>query len=489
MAFTSLHFVAFFLVVYGLYRLLPHRWQNGLLLVASYYFYASWDWRFAGLLIAATLVAYASGLALGREGNGARRQAVLAASAGFYLALLGLFKYFAFFAENLRKMLALAGWHLDPVTVTILLPIGISFYTFIALGYVIDVYRRQTEPARNLLDVAVFISYFPHLLAGPISRASVLLRQIGSPRSAKAAQVTEGAWLILWGAFKKVFVADNLAHVVDGIFAPGAMPGGMAVILGTVAFAFQIYGDFSGYTDIARGTSKLLGIDLAVNFRFPYFVRTPQEFWSHWHITLSEWLRDYLFLPVSYVLSRHLDGVRWLGRRDDYWIYAGATLITMLLGGLWHGAAWTFVLWGVYQGLLLVIFRFAASGRRRRLRAGLTAWTLRWRDLPGVLLMFALTCFGWLIFRAGSWSQVVMLTGRVFTAFAPSWAVLEAVGLPILVYAGPLLVIHSAEARRGTLNVVLTWPRVARYAVYVALCYTIVLFGDFQGSEFIYFQF
>jgi D-alanyl-lipoteichoic acid acyltransferase DltB (MBOAT superfamily) len=408
---------------------------------------------------------------------------------GFNLAVLGFFKYFNFFAENLQAVLALAGWRTDGFTLTVLLPVGISFYTFVAMSYVIDVYRRQVEPARSLLDVAVFIGFFPTLLAGPIARASVLLRQIRSPRVPARAQVTEGLWLILWGCFKKMYVADNLAHVADGVFAAGGAPSGLATVLGTIAYAFQIYGDFSGYTDIARGTSLLLGIELNINFRFPYFVRTPQEFWSHWHISLSEWLRDYIFLPVSYALSRRLDGVRWLGRRDDFWIYSGATAVTMLLGGLWHGAAWTFVLWGAYQGLLLVIFRFFMGGRRRHRRGPQLGWTFQWRDLPAVLLMFGLTCYGWLIFRAGSWSQIAGLTGRVFTAFAPSWAALETVGLPILACAGPLLVIHTAEARRGVPNVVLAWPRAARYAVYVAIVYTIVLFGDLQGSEFLYFQF
>ncbi len=489
MVFTSLHFVAFFLVVYGLYRLLPHRGQNYLLLAASYYFYASWDWRFLSLLVATTLVAYSCGAALGRLNDRRRRKQVLVAGVVFNLAILGFFKYFNFFADNFHALLALAGWRTDGFTLKVLLPIGISFYTFVAMDYVIDVYRRQTEPDRNLLDVAVFIGYFPTLLAGPIMRASTLLRQIGTPRSRHAAQASSGLWLILWGSFKKLVVADNLAHVANQVFASGGAPSGMAVVLGTLAFAFQIYGDFSGYTDIARGTSRLLGIELGVNFRFPYFVRTPQEFWSHWHISLSEWLRDYVFLPTSFALSRRLDGVRWLGRRDDFWIYSGATIVTMLLAGLWHGAAWTFVLWGAYQGLLLVTFRYVMGGRRKHRLGSQARWTFQWRDLPAAALMFGLTCYGWLIFRADSWSHVVSLTGRIFTAFAPSRAVLETGGLPLLAYAGPLLVIHTMEARRGTLDVVLEWPRVARYAVYAALVYAIVLFGDFEGSEFLYFQF
>jgi len=488
-SFNSLPFVVFFLAVLGLYRCLPHRGQNWLLLAASYYFYASWDWRFLGLLLASTGVSYGCGLLLGRLDGGRARRAVLAAGIGVHLALLGFFKYFNFFAANLQTLLASAGWRLDAFTLSVLLPIGISFYTFVAMGYLIDVHRRQTAPCRNPVDLAVFIGFFPTLLAGPIVRASSLLTQIRAPRSPGAAQAAEGAWLLLWGYFKKMFVADNLARVVSQVYGADTAPGGLAITLATVAFAFQIYGDFSGYSDIARGASKLLGIDLAVNFRFPYFVRTPQEFWTHWHISLSEWLRDYLFLPLSYAFSRRLDGVRWFGQRDDFWIYAASTTVTMLLAGLWHGAAWTFVLWGAYQGALLVCFRFVALRRRRKHRGVPGNWNFEWRHTPAVLGMFVLTCYGWLIFRADSWSQIVLFTGRIVGGFEPSWDVVRAAGLPLALYAGPLLAIHAAEARKGSLEAVAGWPRIARYATYVALVYAIVLFGDFERSEFLYFRF
>ena len=489
MVFNSLQFIAFFLVVLGCYRVLPHRGQNVLLLVASYVFYASWDWRFLGLLVACTAVAHVCARLLGRLGDGRPRTLVLMLGVSTHLALLGCFKYFNFFADTLQALLGLAGWHLDSFTLKVLLPVGVSFYTFVAIGYVIDVYRRHIDPCEDLVDVAAFIGFFPTLLAGPIERASSLLRQIRTPRLPGAVQAADGAWLILWGCFKKMFVADNLARVVAGVYGAGAGPGGLAIALATVAFAFQIYGDFAGYSDIARGIGKLLGIELVVNFRFPYFVRTPQEFWTHWHISLSEWLRDYLFLPLSFACSRRLDGVRWFGLRDDFWIYASATIVTMILAGLWHGAAWTFVLWGAYQGGLLVVFRFLALRRRKRRRQPISGWVFEWRQVPSVLLMFGLTCYGWLVFRADSWAQAVEFTSRLFTAFDPSWAVVRAVGLPLLVYAGPLLAIHTAEARRGSLETVQGWPRLARYSLYTAIVYTIVLFGEFEGSDFLYFQF
>jgi D-alanyl-lipoteichoic acid acyltransferase DltB (MBOAT superfamily) len=490
MVFNSLYFLAFFLAVSALYRVLPHRAQNWLLLAAGYVFYAAWDWRFVGLLAAATLVAYACGLLFGRVEDGRRRSAVLVFGLGAHLVLLAFFKYFNFFADNLQALAGLIGWRFDGFTLKVLLPVGISFYTFIAMGYVIDVYRRQTEPCHDLVDVAVFIGFFPTLLAGPIVRASSLLRQVRAPRSPSAAQAAEAAWLILWGYFKKMYVADNLAHVVNQVYGAGSDAGGLGVALGTVAFAFQIYGDFSGYSDIARGISKLLGIELIVNFRFPYFVRTPQAFWTHWHISLSEWLRDYLFLPLSFWFSRRLDGVRWLGLRDDFWIYAAATMATMVLAGLWHGAAWTFVAWGAYQGLLLVVFRLAALLRRRRGRRGtLAAWAFAWRDVPGALGMLALTCYGWLLFRSASLSQAADLTGRLFPPGDLSWSVVTSVGLPVAVYAGPMLAVDLVEAARGDLDAIPRAPLAVRYSVYAALIYAIVLFSDFRGSEFLYFQF
>ena len=484
MVFNSVHFVVFFAVVYALYRLLPHRGQNWLLLLASYYFYASWDWRFLGLLLASTVVDFFCGRYMAGRADPRQRKTALILSLAFNLSMLGFFKYFNFFADNLHALFSLVGFRVDFFTLHVLLPIGISFYTFITMSYVIDVYRREIEPARDFVEFGVFVAYFPHLVAGPILRASLLLPQIAKPRVMTSGQAAEGLWLILYGLFKKMFVADNLARLVDATFSGSAHAGGLEVILAVVAFALQIYGDFSGYSDIARGTSKLMGIELNLNFRFPYFVRTPQEFWANWHMSLSAWLRDYLFLPVSYALSRRLDGVSWLGLRDDFWIYAFATMITMLLGGLWHGAAWTFVLWGVYQGLLLVIFNVAGGKRRRRRRrahpvaAGL-----------GIAGMFALTCYGWLIFRASSVAQIASLTWKIVGGLDPSLAVLARLGLPLLGYGAPMMLIEAAAWKADDVAVAFRWPGPVRWAVAGLLAYAILLFGSFEGSKFIYFQF
>jgi alginate O-acetyltransferase complex protein AlgI len=473
MVFNSLHFAWFFLVVYALYRLLPHRGQNWLLLIASYYFYAAWDYRFVALLAASTLVDYTCGLVLGRMTNERRRRLVMWLSIGFNLTMLGFFKYFNFFADNLHALLAAMGWQLDFVTLRVLLPIGISFYTFVTMSYVIDVYRREIEPTRNLVDFAVFVAYFPHLVAGPILRATALLPQIAGSRRVTGALVRDGLWLIAWGFFQKIFVADNLAPIASRVFAPDADLTGVNVLLGTYAFAFQIYGDFAGYSNIARGTSKLMGIELIENFRFPYLALTPQAFWRHWHISLSTWLRDYLYKPLG-------------GNRGTAWHTRRNLLITMLLGGLWHGAAWTFLLWGLYQGVLLILYRpfesaFAALTRERRF--GGTRRFAAW------LCMFHWTCYGWLIFRAPSFDKLREMTRSLLLDFRPSTADVAGILVPLLLYTAPLLVVHLMEAWADDVLVVPKMPVGLRYTIYVATLYLIVLFGNFGGSDFIYFQF
>jgi D-alanyl-lipoteichoic acid acyltransferase DltB (MBOAT superfamily) len=466
MVFNSLQFVWFFLVVYALYRVLPHRGQNWLLLVASYYFYAAWDVRFLGLLVASTLVDYTCGRLLAGTPDGGRRRLILWSSVGFNLTLLGFFKYFNFFADNLQALFAAAGWQVDFVTLRVLLPVGISFYTFVTMSYVIDVYRREIEPTRNLLDFAVFVAYFPHLVAGPILRAARLLPQIANRRIITSAQIREGLWLIAWGFFQKIFVADNLAPLASRIFAPGAHEAGVNVLLGTYAFAFQIYGDFAGYSNIARGTSKLMGIELVENFRFPYLVRTPQEFWRNWHISLSTWLRDYLYIPLG-------------GNRGSRWQTNRNLMVTMVLGGLWHGAAWTFILWGTYQGLLLIAYRSSGAAR----------WVERVPRLAAWFVMFHLTCLGWLIFRAPSLRQLGVLTQSLVLDFRPAAIDVTALAIPLLLFTVPLLIVHVWEACANDLLLVPRLPTSVRYSVVVATMYLILLFGNFGGAEFIYFQF
>jgi alginate O-acetyltransferase complex protein AlgI len=473
MVFNSLHFLWFFVAVYAIYRLLPHRGQNWLLLVASYYFYAAWDWRFLGLLAASTVVDYSCGLLLDRTDAPRKRRLLVGASLGFNLTLLGFFKYFNFFADSLHALLLTAGWRMDFVTLRVLLPVGISFYTFVTMSYVIDVYRREIAPTRNFVNFAVFVAYFPHLVAGPILRASRLLPQIESPRRITREQMRHGLWLIAWGFFQKIFVADNLAPLANSVFNPGASHSGVNILLGIYAFAFQIYGDFAGYSNIARGTSKLMGIELLENFRFPYLVRSPQEFWRHWHISLSTWLRDYLYIPLG--------GNRGGAARTQRNLF-----LTMLLGGLWHGAAWTFVLWGAYHGVLLVVYRAAA--RTTRFRSWTTAHSTFAR-ITSWAVMFHLTCYGWLIFRAHSAGQIGSMTSTLVRNFSPATIDMAGLAVPLALYVTPLLLVHAIEAYADDVLVVPKLGAPVRYSIYAATFYLTMLFGNFGGSDFIYFQF
>lgn len=474
MVFNSIQFAVFFAVVYCLYRVLPHRLQNAMLLLASYLFYSAWDWRFLGLLIGSTVIDfYVARYIAGHPDRGTRRRALLL-SLVYNLGVLACFKYFNFFGDGLRRVFGLAGWELDPITLHVILPMGISFYTFMTISYVIDVYRGEIPPETDLLDFALFVAYFPHLVAGPILRAAKLLPQIRHPRVLTLAQTTEGLWLFGWGAFQKMFVADNLAGIVSDVYRPGADVTGADVLLATYAFAFQIYGDFAGYSNMARGISKLLGIELNVNFRFPYFVASPQEFWRHWHISLSTWLRDYLYIPLG-------------GSRGSEAATNRNLLITMVLGGLWHGAAWTFVLWGAFQGVALVIGRALARGGSRR--GIVIPEGLNWKRAALALVMFHVTCYGWLIFRAQSAAHVVDLTRRVAAGVRPAAHTLTFVLAPLALVLTPLIIVHVYQALKGTESAPLGLMRPLRYALYGAVFYLVLLFGSFEGAQFIYFQF
>ena len=300
-----------------------------------------------------------------------------------------------------------------------------------------------------------------------------MLPQIHNPRTVTPEQMRDGAWLVAWGFFQKVYVADNLSGVANAIFDPGTPHTGINVLLGVYAFAFQIYGDFAGYSNIARGISKLMGIELLENFRFPYFVRSPQEFWRHWHISLSTWLRDYLYIPLG-------------GNRGSAWQTDRNLLITMVLGGLWHGAAWTFVLWGLYHGLLLIAYR--AAGRL----AIVQRWLLGPSPIArvaGWLAMFHCTCLGWLIFRARTANQLGGLLRSLVLDFAPSTVDVHGTLVPLLLYTTPLVLVHACEAYFDDVLVVRRLPIGVRYSVYAATFYLTMLFGNFGGSDFIYFQF
>jgi D-alanyl-lipoteichoic acid acyltransferase DltB (MBOAT superfamily) len=476
MLFNSIEFALFIAIVYPLYLRLGHKGQNRLLLVASYVFYGSWDWRFLSLIVISTVVDYFCGLKIEESRRSERRKRFLILSVVSNLSILGFFKYFNFFTENLQVLLARFGMHVQPHILNIVLPVGISFYTFQTMSYTIDVYRGELKPTRRFLDFALFVSFFPQLVAGPIERAKRLLPQILSPRTVRLEDFYAGCYLIFWGLFLKVFVADNLATLVDPVFAAGPPYDGARVLLALYAFAFQIFGDFAGYSNIARGLGRCMGFDIMVNFNLPYFAPNPREFWRRWHISLSTWLRDYLYIP----LGGNRGGVRRMYRN---------LALTMLLGGLWHGAAWTFVLWGAYQGLLLIVHR-AITPWLRRLPSPRSAPARTAGLVLRVILFFQLVCLGWLIFRAQSVTQVLEMLNAIFFRFDPGHVrgVLPML-LNILFIIGLLLPVQLFQYVRDDLLAMYRANPVLRAAFYAICFYLLLVFGVTGAKEFIYFQF
>jgi alginate O-acetyltransferase complex protein AlgI len=472
MLFNTFHFAYFFAILFPIYWALPHRPQNYLLLAASYYFYACWDPRFLALLVLSTVMDYACGLAVDRIENPRRRGLFVALSMALNLGMLGYFKYFNFFAESLQTALAGAGVNVALSHLEVVLPIGISFYTFQSMSYVIDVYRKDIPPTRNFIQFAAFVSFFPHLVAGPIMRPTTLLPQVARPRKFDLGQFYRGAYLIFWGLTKKVVIADNLAeHVVQPLFDQWQTIDGGLALVAIYAFAFQIYCDFSGYTDAARGIAKCLGFELALNFNLPYFATGPQDFWSRWHISLSTWLRDYLYIPLG-------------GNRGSKLKLHRNLLLTMIIGGLWHGAAWTFVLWGAYQGALLVGQRLARPWLDR-IRPVEPIDRACWK-LVRIVATFHMICFGWLLFRAQSLAQVVgILRAIVGRPAIPAASYLVPLALLVL----PLLLYQAVQYASKDLDVIARTPWYVRSAFYTACFYAFVLAGNFGGSQFIYFQF
>ena len=472
MLFNSLEFAAFFIPVFLVYCTLSSRTQNRWLLFASYVFYGAWDWRFLGLILLSTTVDYGVAIRLATTADSGRRRLLLGLSVLTNLGILAAFKYSGFFAESLAQLLAAFGISLGPLTLEVVLPVGISFYTFQTLGYTVDVYRRRLEPERNFFNFALFVAFFPQLVAGPIERAGHLLPQIKRPRCIDLPGLSAGAWLVLWGLFKKVVIGDNVGALVDAVYASGATPQGGDVLIATYAFAVQIYCDFSGYSDIARGIAKILGFDLMLNFRLPYMARSPADFWRRWHISLSTWLRDYLYIPL---------GGNRRGRARTY----QNLFLTMLLGGLWHGAAWTFVVWGAYHGSLLAIHR-AVRGALVPLVPSHVAGLLLWRA-AATILTFHLVCLGWLLFRAESLTHAEFLISRLFEPWEISLASDSL--LAVLALTTPLVLMQIAQAASGDLDVVRRGPAVLQAGIIAALGLGIVVLGEDFGQPFIYFQF
>ena len=439
MVFNSNVFVGFFLAFLLGYHLVRKslRMRNLLIVVASYAFYGWWDARFLVLLAASSCVDFFVSRSMGRSTDPVHRRRLLWLSVGTNLGILGFFKYFGFFVESLVAGLRALGYEGSVTTLEIVLPVGISFYTFQSLSYTVDVYRRRLEPTNDIVAFLAYVSFFPQLVAGPIERAKHLLPQFQSTRTITSPMVEEGVWLIIWGMFKKVVIADNLAPLVEMVFDAQGV-GGPIIVLGAIAFGLQIYCDFSGYSDIARGLARVLGFDLMVNFNLPYIATSLREFWRRWHISLSTWLRDYLYIPLG--------GSRCGATRNGLNLF-----ITMLLGGLWHGAAWNFVLWGAWHGAILAMERALRSERESVSR---TATVLHWAVT--MIVVF----FGWLMFRAHSLDQIIELTVGVWSLELPHWTASYVIN--VVVFSVPLLLIQCWQWRASDLLVVMKTDRCKR---------------------------
>ncbi|MFL6352151.1 MAG: MBOAT family O-acyltransferase [Bryobacteraceae bacterium] len=467
MLFDSPVYLIFLTVVVISYWRLGWRKQNLFLLAASYFFYGWWDWRFLGVMLTSTFVDYNFALKIADNPNRRFRRTLLIASLVMNFGFLGFFKYCNFFVDSFTHVIAFIGLHhISPFFLKIILPPGISFYTFQEVAYIVDVYKGKQQPSRSLVDYALFISLFPHLIAGPIQRPSHLLPQVERPREFDSRKFFNGLMLILSGLFRKCVIADNCALLANAAFAGQLGKNCVSLLIGVYAFAWQIYGDFSGYSDIARGSAQVLGFHFIVNFRQPYFASSLQDFWRRWHISLSNWLRDYLYIPLGG------------NRRGEFRTYINL-LITMLLGGLWHGANWTFVVWGGVHGVWLAIERFVAAIFKQRDKLAF-GWTSR-------VLALGVVGLAWVFFRASSLSQAFTMLSGVTTfswraEYAAALTYLAAVSLVALAmdwrleYAKEEYVFESAHPRTAV-------------AAALGMCTVMTLFGAMESSAFIYFQF
>ena len=473
--------------------------QNLFVVIASYIFYGWWDWRFLILIAITTILSFLSGLGIEYAPTQRGKKAVMIANIVVNLGILGIYKYYDFFA---REFAELFGIESDFLLLHLILPVGISFYTFQALSYSIDVYRKQIEPTHDVVAFTAFLSFFPQLVAGPIERATNLLPQFQKKRTFDYAQAVDGMRQILWGLFKKIVVADNCATYVDTVFADVSNQSGSTLVVAAVLFTFQIYGDFSGYSDIAIGTAKLFGIKLMRNFNVPYFSRDIAEFWRRWHISLTTWFRDYVYIPLGGSRPNIPEAIRLKGdkaieARYIKWIAVRNTFVIFLLSGFWHGANWTFVLWGAYHALLFVPLLLMGKNRRYRdtvatitLPDGITKtkWLPSLKEVGQMLLTFALAVFGWIIFRAENLADIELyMHGVLNSSLFSIPMIISGLKRTVLSIVILLIVEWINRTKQHALQID-NWHPIVRYACYYALILYILAFGA-NGQSFIYFQF
>lgn len=478
MVFNSLAFIVFAAIFFPAYFVARGNVRLILVLAASYFFYGWWDWRFIGLIMLSTLVDYAIGRRLGIEQEGRRRKALLTISLVLNLGLLGLFKYFDFFSDSLAASAGTLGIHLSWTTLNLVLPVGISFYTFQTLSYTIDVYRGKIPPEKSLLRFACYVSLFPQLVAGPIVRASQLLPQMYEDARFEWGRTLRGLELVAWGLFLKIVLADTLGNqiAVDGWFSEPTSFGLVGHLFGVLFFSFQIYGDFAGYSLIAIGLGRIMGWNFGVNFNRPYFAASFSDFWERWHISLSSWIRDYLYIPLG-------------GNRHSTAKTVRNLVVTMFLGGLWHGAAWNYIIWGLLHGAYLVLWQVGANTVQlpQVLRGG---WMARVLRLSLIVLVFFLTAMAWVFFRAETVADALIILGRIVmldqsVAHVTTYRIGLIKGLALI--ATVLAIDLVCENER--LRIRYLESRWLRAGSMLMVLWMIAGLGTFSGSNFIYFQF
>lgn len=482
MLFNSISFIIFLPVVFAIYWTVGRKsvkYQNIILLLASYFFYSFWDWRFLFLLAFSTLLDYFSGLQIFKS-RGFQRKLWLIISVGVNLGFLGFFKYYNFFIESFSALLNSAGLQSNATTLNIILPVGISFYTFHGLSYVFDIYYKKVLPTKNFVQYSLFVSFFPLLVAGPIERATHLLPQVKKKRIFNSTQVVDGMRQFLWGLVKKVVIADNCAEYANQIFNNSDSYSGMTLFFGAVLFAFQIYGDFSGYTDMALGTARFFGLELLKNFNYPYFSRSIAEFWRRWHISLSSWFKDYIYIPLGGSRVSTLKKVR-------------NTFIIFLISGFWHGANWTFIFWGAINAIFIlpdVLFK------SKKPQTSIVAQGKMFPSAVELLQLsttFFITVIAWIFFRAESISHAFSYISNMFSlkGFNPfdDPKLRNSRVTVLLIIAFVLIEWAGRENKYAIANIAIEKPRIWRWSFYAVIIFIIGMYMNTGGGEFIYFQF
>lgn len=483
MLFNSIDFAIFLPIIFFLYWFVANKnlkLQNFLIVVASYTFYGWWDWRFLSLILFSTIVDYYVGRKLLIAEKPSKRKVLLWISIFVNLGFLGFFKYYNFFLDNFITAFSFFGTEIKANTLNIILPVGISFYTFQTLSYTIDVYRRKLEPTKDFIAFAAFVSFFPQLVAGPIERATHLLPQFYKKRKFDYSKAVDGMRQILWGLFKKIVIADNCAEFANQIFDNSADLSGSTLVLGALFFTFQIYGDFSGYSDIAIGTARLFGFNLMRNFSFPYFSRDIAEFWRRWHISLSTWFRDYLYIPLG-------------GSRGGTWMKVRNTFIIFTVSGFWHGANWTFIVWGALNAIYFLPLLLLNKNRTNTDTVAQGRYLPTFREFFNMGTTFILTVLAWVFFRAENirhaWSYLSeILSLSLFTLPHDPGGISRTIPTIFLTVVFILFEWIGREDEYAIEKIGLKWNRPLRYALYYSIIITILQFGG-KEQQFIYFQF